>query len=163
MFQILQPTQKSFPFFYILFFFPLSGVSWGEGWEWMCLCVFVMDDGCAFYCSLLFLLLSLYPKSEFMASTLVVSIATAASIIVSNCVFALENWLQTFSVSAAECKWIVLFQLMICGEVEIEMNFALKWNWNSTCMWMEGKKFILLDASQSTRLDILTLAKFLTT
>lgn len=50
------PTHSEiFPFFlHFVFFSPLSGVSRGEGWEWMCLCVFVMDDGCAFYCSHLF-------------------------------------------------------------------------------------------------------------
>lgn len=115
-----------------------SNFQWGL-MEEMCLGVFVMDDGCAFYCSLLlFFCCRSSSKSKFMASTLVVS---AASIIVSNCVFALENWLQTFSVSAAQCKWIVLFQLMICGEVEIEMNSALKWNWNALC-WMWGGKSV---------------------
>lgn len=77
-----------------------------HGW-WMCLLLFVY-----FFCllSLFYLALSLsllHAQSKFMASTLVVSTAAAAaSIIVSNCVFALENWLQTFSVSAVRLEWV---------------------------------------------------------
>lgn len=63
--------------------------------------------------------------------------AVASSIIVSNFVFAFVNWLQTFSASDGECKWIVLYDLLICGEVDMKWNdlisVALKQNQRPGC------------------------------
>lgn len=117
----VQPTLEIFSLFFARFvFLQLVSICLCRRW-WMCLLLF----------ALVFLLLSLYPENRIYGIHSC-GISAAASIIVSNCVFALENWLPTiFDIGTVECKWIVLFQLMICGEVEIEMNFVhSKWNGN---------------------------------
>lgn len=72
------------------------------------LCVFVLDDGCAFYC----LLLSFF-EMVFLSEKWIYGIRSCGisetSIIVSNCVFALENWLQTFSF----IRWIFFSDLFV--------------------------------------------------
>lgn len=88
-----------------------------KGGRAMCLWVFALDDGWAFYCLLFSLLLST-EKWIYGIHSCGIS-AVASSIIVSSCVFVFGNWLQTFSASDGECKWIVLYDLMICREEDM--------------------------------------------
>ena len=91
-------------------------ITFCNGW-WMILLLF------AFFCCYF------QPKSKFMASTLVASPLWHHPLSYQVAYLLSEIDCKQFSASDGECKWIVLYDLMICCGIEIEHSYETETIW----------------------------------